>query len=201
MLAAAAAAELEITVYDQAHLSREIRQTALDTVREIFRASAIDTVFVAGDPMAAEASLITMPLTLKGQERVAQCRARRDIALEIIASVPTSLKSTILGTAVPLAREGLNVRVFDDHIRDAAFKWNRSYAVLLAHAIAHEIGHVLLRSGEHSSKGLMSGSWGDYEYDWISRGIMLFSKAQSHRMLMTLDGTGCSCEGQPPLSR
>ena len=198
MLASAAGAELRITVYDQAHLTKGVTRTALDAVRDIFRASGIDTVVRAGDPAADEASLIMIPAPpRKGQEEAVQCEARRDIALEIVAIAPPSRKTTILGTAVPLAREGLNVRVFDDRIRDEALKWNRSHGILLAHVIVHEIGHVLLRSDGHSPSGLMSSSWGNREYDWITRGLMLFSRAESERMRMTLAGTGCPGDVPP----
>jgi hypothetical protein len=185
-------------MYDQAHLTKAVSPTALETVHDILRASGIDSVVRAGDPAADEASLITIPAPLgKGQEQAVSCEARRDIALEIVAAAPPSRKTTILGTAVPLAREGLNVRVFDDRIREEALKWSRSHGVLLAHVIAHEIGHVLLRSGGHSPSGLMSSSWGEREYGWIMRGLMLFSSAESQRMRMTLSGSGCPADVPP----
>jgi hypothetical protein len=52
--------------------------------------------------------------------------------------------------AQPLARVGLSVRIFYDHVQYAAEKNNRQDALVLAHVIAHEIGHVLLRSNAHS---------------------------------------------------
>jgi hypothetical protein len=56
------------------------------------------------------------------------CRARRDIALEIVGKTQSYLQDTILGVAVPLAREGLNARVFDEHVRDLAVRQSRDYA-------------------------------------------------------------------------
>ena len=52
---------------------------------------------------------------------------------------------------VLIVAAGLNVRMFNDRIRWAAMRRNRSYTTVLAHVIAHEIGHVLLRTSEHSS--------------------------------------------------
>jgi hypothetical protein len=57
--------------------------------------------------------------------------------------------------------------------------------------IAHEIGHVLLRTKAHSRRGLMSALWTDYEYGMIDRGLMFFTADQSKTMRMALSGAGC----------
>ena len=96
-----------------------------------------------------------------------------------------------MGMAVPLATEGLNARVFGDHVRDTASRQNREYATVLAHAMAHEIGHVLLRSGNHAQRGLMSSVWTDFEYWWMARGLLLFTGDQAKAMRASLTGAGC----------
>ena len=194
MAASASAAELRVVVYDQAHVPKEVTRTAFEHLRQIFHQSGIEMTLGAGDGTASEASLMTYPAPPpKGREQEAACLARRDIALEI-AVTPAfgQRKKTILGTAEPLAREGLNVRVFDDRIQDAAMRENRTHADVLAHVIAHEIGHVLLRANAHSRRGLMSAVWTDYEYGIIDRGLMFFTAAQSKTMQMTLSGAGCA---------
>jgi len=193
MLIPAQAAELRITVYDQAHLPRPISEEAFGLLRQMLKQAGIEAQFVAGDPSAAEAALITSPATpRRGSERETACRARRDIALEIVAATSSFRKDTLLGMAVPLATEGLNARVFDDHIRDAAQRENRSYAAVLAHAVAHEIGHVLLRTSEHSGRGLMSSTWTDLEYGWLAHGLMFFTGGQAKTMRASLTGEGCT---------
>ena len=140
-----------------------------------------------------EASFVTAPtVPHRGQELAAVCRARRDIALKILATAPSGVKGTILGLAVPLAWAGLNARVFDDNIRDIALNRHRAHEVVLAHVIAHEIGHVLLRTNSHSGRGLMSAVWTDYEYAWIARNLMFFTTDQSNTMRMALSGAGCA---------
>jgi hypothetical protein len=192
MLGSANAGQLRITVYDQAHLPKAVRQAAFDYLRQIFYESGIEIDSVAGDPAAEEASLTTyLAVPRKGLENDAACRARRDIALEILPATAATRHSTILGMAIPLARNGLNTRVFDDRIRDAARDRHRAHEVVLAHAIAHEIGHVLLRTNAHSRRGLMSGVWTDHEYGWIAKNLMFFSGEQSQLMRATLSGAGC----------
>jgi hypothetical protein len=194
MVASASAAELRVVVYDQARVPKDVTRTAFEDLRRIFHESGIEIQLVAGDETAFEASLITYPAPPpKGREQEAACLARRDIALEIaVASGFGKRKNTILGTAQPLAREGLNVRVFDDPIQDTAMRENRTHAAVLAHVIAHEIGHVLLQTNAHSRRGLMSALWTDYEYGIIARGLMFFTADQSKAMRMVLSGAGCA---------
>ena len=192
MMIAAQAADLRVTVYGQASLPKEVSKSAFTDLRQIFRESGIDIEFVTGNPTSAEASLLTSPATpRKGTERVFACRARRDIALELVANFPAVRKGTILGMAEPFASEGLNARIFNDHVLDAANRQGRRHASVLAHAIAHEIGHVLLRSSVHTSRGLMSAVWGDHEYGTMARSLMFFNSNQAKAMRAVLSRENC----------
>jgi hypothetical protein len=120
------------------------------------------------------------------------CRARRDIALELLAHAPDTLGKGILGTALPLADRGLNVRVFADHVAEAASRNQRPYATVLAHAIAHECGHILLKTAAHEGFGLMANVWKEHEFDSLKFGRgMFFTHLQAQRMEATLRGEGC----------
>jgi hypothetical protein len=190
---AARADELRVTVYDRANLPKDVTKDAVDDLTRIFRQSQIDLRLVAGDPVADEASLfVYTSWPSKQQEREVACRARRDIALQILATGPRGLNWSVLGLAQPLASTGaLNVKIFDDRVRDAALRHNRPHSAIMSHAIAHEIGHVLLRDREHARHGLMSRAWTEYEYAMMRNGLMLFPREQSEKMRMGLRGTGC----------
>jgi hypothetical protein len=54
--------------------------------------------------------------------------------------------------------------------------------VILGHAIAHEIGHVLLGSSEHSSSGLMRAQWNQANWHLASAGLLTFLPEQTERM-------------------
>ena len=189
---AASSEQLRITVYDGAPLPREISAQAFTDVGCILRGAGIDVELIRADFTVPEASLLQLPTPpRKGSERAMACRARRDIALEILKAAPPGHKKSILGYAQPLASAGLNVRVFDDRIRWVAAEWNRPHATVLAHVIAHEIGHVLLRNGEHSLVGLMSEAWRDADFRWMSRSLMFFSRQQATAMRSELSGAKC----------
>jgi hypothetical protein len=189
---AASSEQLRITVYDGARLPPEIIAPAFEDLRGILREAGIDIEVISGDFTAHEVSFLELPTPpRKGAERAAACRARRDIALEILKTAPPGYKASILGYAQPLASAGLNVRVFNDRIRWAAADRNRSYATVLAHVMAHEIGHVLLRTSEHSSGGLMSRIWSDADYAWMSRSLMFFNRQQATAMRIELSAAKC----------
>lgn len=195
-LLATAHAQLRVTVYDRAGLSKGVREGTFGYLRQIFQASRIDVQFEEGDMASDEASLVTyVGFATPEQESAAACRARRDIALEILPGPTPGVKQTTLGSSSPLASKGLNVTVFDDHVREIAVQRNREHEAVLAHVIAHEIGHVLLRSSAHSGRGLMSAVWTDNEYVWMTRSLLFFTVDQSRKMLASLRGDACGARG------
>ena len=188
----ATATDLRITIYNQAGLKPDIVDAASDFLKRIFRQSGIDVQLRLGDPNSEEGHLFTYPNPPRpGQENQASCHARRDVALEIRDVPAHGVRSSILGIAQPLARKGLNTMVFSGRIQHAALRANRAFEAVLAHAIAHEIGHVMLRSSVHAKGGLMSSHWGDSEYGRLANGGLLFNRDESRKILSTLRGDGC----------
>jgi hypothetical protein len=55
-------------------------------------------------------------------------------------------------------------------------------AVSLGHALAHELGHLLLGTNSHSSQGLMRARWDRGNLEEAMRGNLLFSSAESNRI-------------------
>jgi len=189
------AVELRVTIYNHAQVPLGVVEEALADLRRIFRHAGVESVIVIGDPNDPESVQIAYPeRPRRGFERNAACLARRDIALRITVALP-SQRSTVLGMAMPLARKGLNAVVYDDRIRSVAVRRVRAHAAVLAHAMAHEIGHVLMRSGDHERIGIMSDAWTDEEYAWLAGKTLLFSRKQSDLMRRTLAGLGCEVEG------
>lgn len=54
-----------------------------------------------------------------------------------------------------------------------------SKAQILGHAIAHEIGHLLLNQQVHSAHGIMRGEWGFADFRDITEGLFLFTPQQA----------------------
>jgi hypothetical protein len=54
--------------------------------------------------------------------------------------------------------------------------------VILGHAAAHEIGHLLLRTPTHSSIGLMRAQWMLEDLDHAAQGTLIFTPEQAAQM-------------------
>src|SRR3974377_268085 len=54
-----------------------------------------------------------------------------------------------------------------------------SKAQILGHAIAHEVGHLLLNLEVHSERGIMRGEWGRAEMWDAAYGMLLFTPEQA----------------------
>jgi len=86
-----------------------------------------------------------------------------------------------LGFALPSTKAGSASAawVFYHRVEQLAESKDASAAQILGHAVAHEIGHLLLGPNRHSSAGLMRADWGPAELQRASRGEMLFTFEQS----------------------
>ncbi len=186
------AGQLRVTVYDKSDLPAQTTHLASQNLRAIFRHGNIGIDWVTGTPDADEATLVTYTnIVSKEQEHRLACRARRNVAVAIRAASPSLFPQAVLGFALPFASEGINVVVYRDRITAAALAQNVPESDLLAHAIAHEIGHVLLRSSEHAAGGLMAGIWKAREYSWIATGSMFFTPEEIARIRESINGEGC----------
>jgi hypothetical protein len=75
---------------------------------------------------------------------------------------PGAMAPSALGTTVgDDHRQGGSSFVFYERVLKFAHDHHRSVDVILAYAIAHEIGHVLLPAPAHSPTGLMKAEWSD----------------------------------------
>ena len=96
-----------------------------------------------------------------------------------------------MGYAYPLAGAGVNVTILYGRVTDAADEYRVSAGTLLAYAMAHEIGHVLLRSADHRGHGLMSGPWGATEFSHVRKTSLFFDRTDGARMKASIAREGC----------
>ena len=61
--------------------------------------------------------------------------------------------------------------------------WDVDIGTLLAHVIAHEIGHLLLPHVPHSATGLMKAEWDKALVREAAAGSLTFTDAQIKRLL------------------
>ena len=183
---------LDVHVYNRAGTPPSVLAHAERVLVSLFRESGIELNWQVGPPDAPESNRVMFPEPVPAaRERALACAARTDIALLIVGDGAVGPTRTALGYANPFAPDGINATVLYPRVTEAANKHGIAPAILLAHAIAHEIGHVLLRSSKHREHGLMAGGWDAAQFRWIARTGIFFERADARQMKATILREGC----------
>ena len=160
--ARAESAALIIRVYDTTDTASNVRSEAIRTAAEI--------VAQAGIPVEWR------DCTSTSTESLCQdARPGRDLIVRIMPEVTPSAsfkgsalqlrtlpgRSLQLGVAVinPVTLSGEMATIFQEQVRAVARRSGVDDGKLLGRAVAHEVGHLLLRAREHSATGIMRGAW------------------------------------------
>ena len=155
-------AGLIIRVYDTTETASSVRSAAIRTAAEI----------VADAGISVEWRDCTSSSTEPGCQDV---RPGRDLIVRIMPEVTPSASfrgsalqlrtfpggSLQLGVAVinPVTLSGEMATIFQEQVRAVARRSGVDDTELLGRAVAHEVGHLLLRVREHSRTGIMRGAW------------------------------------------
>jgi hypothetical protein len=131
----------------------------------------------------------------KSQDEVARIFADAGLGVEwtdagprcTVHIVPIALgyrraSSPVMGAALR-NRSGATARIFFNEVKDFAHTWDVDVSTLLAHVMAHEIGHLLLPYVPHSETGLMRAEWDKALVREAEAGSLTFTDAQIKRIL------------------
>ena len=116
------------------------------------------------------------------------CTARfgpADLYLRILRP-KLAVKGEQLGYAAMTSEGGAYVTVFVNPEQRKARTASLNDGVLLGHAVAHEIGHLLLGANSHSSSGIMRPAWRPVDEEWMAKGALVFDGTQARKMRATL---------------
>lgn len=102
-----------------------------------------------------------------------QCPAEaHPILISLSNNTPEKFLRNSLAYSQPF--EGVHVRVFYDRLRSV--EQVCPMPVLLAHVLAHEVGHMLQRSDQHTASGVMKARWDGRDYVQMARQALPFSE-------------------------
>lgn len=90
------------------------------------------------------------------------CRAgltNGEVAVRIVASTPAVPVWSLGNSLVERERGGVLATVFADRVHTLAGLAGVEPGMLLGRVIAHEVGHLLIRSPAHTQNGLMRARW------------------------------------------
>ena len=146
---------LRIHLYDQAHVPAGTLKWATAEATRIFRAAKIKINWEQPSAESPRDQGLDMSSAMPWK-----LGERQYLVVRIMRRTPaTTTFRGALGFALPVAQNGAHVSIFYDRVEALARCVSAASYVILGHAMAHEIGHVLLSSSGHSSAGLMQARW------------------------------------------
>lgn len=170
--AAFAADQIIVTVYDFAHIGPKTVAQSEQLATRIFALAGVDAEWNTGS--LADAKNIMLDFRSTGSEG---CSAPLPAVLrvQILSRAPNGLPPQALGFSLPCAERGMQVTLFEDRIEAVSRSSNASFYRVLAHTLAHELGHILLRSELHEKTGLMKAIWTQSDWQRAAVTIIPFS--------------------------
>ncbi|MGA2630371.1 MAG: hypothetical protein ABSG54_09150 [Terriglobia bacterium] len=163
-----------VYVYNLAHVSRQSLDVAEAEASRIFLKAGVRTKW------------IDCPLSSAEKARYPDCRlqpGREDLVLKIFSDLSSrrlGLRAQNLGFC-PASEEtgpGSETALAYNRIKDLAKSWDADARQVLGFAVAHELGHVLLRMPGHSRTGIMRAAWNPEELRRAARGELVFAPEQ-----------------------
>jgi hypothetical protein len=103
--------------------------------------------------------------------------------MSIRSGLPDNFRDNALGLAPGSGPDRQWVYVFYNRVEAVAMEHaadsRANTAQILGHAIAHEVGHLLLNVQTHSAAGIMRGDWNLWDLRNASYGYLLFTPRQA----------------------
>ena len=150
-----------VRVYNGHIVSSDDLATAAATVRSLLKDAAIELVW-RDCPATAPPEACTRGLDAN------------EVIVRLLVAGDGSAPKNVLGNSMIRGGDpACFVTIWVDHVAILARAGNVTAGQLLGRAITHELGHVLLGTGEHSAVGLMRADWTEHELrrdrpiDWM----------------------------------
>jgi hypothetical protein len=161
---------LTIQVSNQAGVDLMTLVQAEKTATGIFRKTGVESRWM--EP-ATEGSFPLSHIQLKILSSV----------ISIRAGLPDNFPDDAMGLAPGSGPDRQSVYVFYDKVealaREHIAETHANAAQILGHAMAHEIGHLLLNVQTHSAAGIMRGVWNFWDLQNVGYGYLLFTPRQA----------------------
>jgi hypothetical protein len=112
------------------------------------------------------------------------------LALNLLpkGKAPRKISSRCLGYAIIPGGglPGYIANVFEGRVRSFANRHGISFAAILGHVIAHEVGHLLLDNGRHAVIGIMKSFWLVEDRKFLAQGTLNFTPEEAADMRRNL---------------
>jgi hypothetical protein len=168
---------LSIRVYNRAGVPPRVLEAAIQETSRILARAGIETSWTEGPPDAPEAC--TFDFSGWSPYQHPNPDTRNYLVVVIGHRGQASGSRETLGFALPDASTGVHAFIFYDSLEQLTNPRVVTPPKMLGHAIAHEIGHVLLGSGHHSPAGLMKPRWDTADHMRAQAGMMQFTASET----------------------
>jgi hypothetical protein len=155
---------------------------------EIFSGAGIRTEWMVV-PASNQMDLLT-DFSTTPESGCAQPLSSLTVRVQILAHAPPGFSPQALGYSLPCARRGIQVTLYADRIEAVTQHALASCYRVLGHALAHEVGHVLLRSPAHEHGGIMKAVWSPGDWQRAAVAVLGFSSDQATRIQQEVQRIG-----------
>ena len=167
-----------IRMHDYAGVKGDTVERAEKETARIFRKAGIETSWV--ECPVTHAELAQYPACLQPADAP---RFDMNILPRFMATQLSQPDATLGFTS--LTREGVrasDASILLDRIKEEVERTHGSLIGILGGAMAHELGHLLLRTGGHSAEGVMRARWTPEDLRRAACGLLLFTPQQAELM-------------------
>jgi hypothetical protein len=164
--------QIVVCVYDFAHIGPKTVAQSEQLATRIFALAGIDARWNMGSLSETRNIMLDFSPTGSGG-----CTAPLPAVLQVqvLSQAPNGFPPQALGFSLPCAERGMQVTLFEDRVETVSRSSHAGFYRVLAHALTHELGHVLLRSELHEKSGLMKAIWTESDWQRAAVTIIPFS--------------------------
>jgi hypothetical protein len=171
---------LSVHLYDRAQVPNAVLRDATFEATRLFQAAGIHVTWE--QPLVEGPEDSGLDMTNSKRSGSQNPDERPYLVVRLVRGMPATVSPRALGFALPFAHTGAGVSICYDRVDALARSGIAATPVILGHALAHEIGHVLLRSSEHTAGGLMQRDWSLASWKLASMGLVAFRPEEAERL-------------------
>jgi hypothetical protein len=162
----ATAAEVTVHYYNEAGIPEKALGQAIETANSVLRRAEVRVRWV----------------DCYRQPKACQNGNALEVSIVEKASTVRNASFSMGYSLLPAGGTGVYATVMWNRVRRYAETFDMPAIKVLGNAIAHEIGHLLLGTGEHSREGIMMPSWTGREKVSLMSGRLQFQGHEATKM-------------------
>ena len=187
-----------VHLYNLARVPPQTVQWATGLASRIFATRGIITRWELHSADSPESNLVDLNTSVSEFSRWAN---RSCLVVRLVRDLPFNTYPGALGFSHPLARFGVNAEILYRRVEIEATSVGMDPYILLGYTLAHEIGHVLLRSSAHAPAGIMQAHPGTESWRLAKAGNIAFLPAEAKQMRLELARASAGTASDVALNR